>query len=469
MQRWLKRLIWIAPLAGGFSIADAASPRVTVNENTNLTYQLDCLSQVIRCTDDNMTIVVARDEGMLLDRWYQLRQKPTSMTALGTARGELPSTADLAAVSSRHLGPREVTGDHRLDALTEADIRQHFQERHQQRWLQQDATHLYRMRASLHTLASEPTLKSFWHALADLYGNPQTALPAIQLIATRTSSAGSLATLDANTLFIESPRNETARNRLPVIAHELVHFWQQQSSEAHQQRLLNAFLASESVCALPAFHLFDEVVATAVGNGALELTLLHPTVFAQYELLPLSFYDHPDIDQLAKAILPEALNYLQAQQSLDAAFVHRYIATMEAAMPSRCATLATHMRGMQLGTTSSTLMSVAPEIQQQWQGALLMQQVAGDPPPFAALSTVVLATWERLPSVPMTLPTTTAFEDARRKRATVIVVEPGKRQNQTYWVIGANERETVKALSRLLATEARPSTGLLSAESLVPD
>ena len=105
------------------------------------------------------------------------------------------------------------------------------------------------------------------NSVAGLFDTDVEKTPDIVLIATEHPSLGSVATRAGHTLFVESPRHDTGRSRLPVVAHEWTHHLFERMSGAVSDSLLNAFEKSGSACATPAYHLLEEVLATAVGDG----------------------------------------------------------------------------------------------------------------------------------------------------------------------------------------------------------
>ena len=112
------------------------------------------------------------------------------------------------------------------------------------------------------------------------------------------------ATVLDNHAWIEFLDNESPKERLDVALHELFHYFFRQRLIGAQRSLARAFINAPQPFALGAYGFLDEILATALGNGLVGERVLTPDAFAAELHKPLGFYDQPDIDALAKAILP---------------------------------------------------------------------------------------------------------------------------------------------------------------------
>ncbi|MBF2054085.1 MAG: hypothetical protein IGS03_11585 [Candidatus Sericytochromatia bacterium] len=140
-----------------------------------------------------------------------------------------------------------------------------------------------------------------------------------------------------NQSLVEVRENAPVQQQIPVVLHELCHYLFKRSSRADEARRLQAFLAADNTAeGMAAYHLLDEVLATAIGNGLAGQRLLSATEFEALRQRPGAFYNDDWIDPLAKALYPRVAQALQAGEAVhDEAFVKDYLRLARDSLGSR--------------------------------------------------------------------------------------------------------------------------------------
>lgn len=300
----------------------------------NLSYELDCLAGLVRCTRDQLPLADYIDAGDV-ERWRESAR--TALPAQDSGALALPTASDLRDVSSRHragAAPGRALPPPARRALIDKLLW-----RTSRPWQREIAPELARQRIGLETAASRIELETLLPQIAALFGQSSDDLPPVSLIAIEGARSGSLATLGQRVAYVETPLADTADSRLPVIVHEFVHHWQEGMPEAQRRELVDAFLSAPGSCAVTAYHFFDEAVASAIGNGIVESRLLGPAAFASYEALPESYYADIRVDRIAKALRTRMERQLVDGNMLGAAFVRDYVRIARDALGSECGRL----------------------------------------------------------------------------------------------------------------------------------
>lgn len=135
----------------------------------------------------------------------------------------------------------------------------------------------------------------------------------------------------------------------PVILHEYAHFAFASSDLSKATLLRNGIIKAGGDVGLPIWALFNEAVATALGNGRVHRSLVAKESFDQYAAKRESFYNVPDIDAAAKAILPLVDETVLAGGAVfDDAFIKGYVAAVQTQLGDTLAKPATFMRSYTL-------------------------------------------------------------------------------------------------------------------------
>lgn len=297
----------------------------------NLSYELDCLAGLVRCTRDQLPLAAYIDP-IDVERWRETARM--AAPAQGPDTLALPTASDLREVSSRHqagAAPGRALPPPARRALIDKLLR-----RTSRPWQRELAPELARQRIGLETAASRIDLDTLLPQIAALFDQTADTLPPVSLIAIEGARSGSLATLGQRVAFVETPLADSSDSRLPVIVHEFVHHWQAGMPEAQRRELIDAFVLAPGGCAVTAYHFFDEAVASAIGNGIIESRLLGPAAFASYEALPESYYADYRVDRIAKALRARLEQQLQNGDALGVEFVNDYIRIAREALGTEC-------------------------------------------------------------------------------------------------------------------------------------
>ncbi len=136
---------------------------------------------------------------------------------------------------------------------------------------------------------------------------------------------------------------------MPVMLHEYAHFVFSSSDVPRAASFRDGIAKSGGDTGLPMWDLFNEAVATALGNGRVHRALVSKESFAAYAAKGDSFYAVPDIDAAAKAILPLVDATIAAGGTVfDDAFAKGYVQAVRERLGDALATPATFMRNYTL-------------------------------------------------------------------------------------------------------------------------
>lgn len=145
----------------------------------------------------------------------------------------------------------------------------------------------------------------------------------------------SLAEQILNHGVIEVSPSQAPHSQLDVMVHEMTHFLFKQLPPETQARIQSYFARQSEPEAMSAYHLLDESLATAIGNGQVNQRLLNPSFFANMLTLEQSFFADPYIDSNAKAQFQagSVQQSISKGQTLSSeAFLNRYYQTSLAAL-----------------------------------------------------------------------------------------------------------------------------------------
>ena len=107
-------------------------------------------------------------------------------------------------------------------------------------------------------------------------------------------------------------------DRYGVIAHEFVHSIYYSQSESFQQQFYQWFKANKSDFNMLAYELFNEGMATTVGNG-----MAYQMATGSVDQGP--WYNNTTIDSFAKAINSMTQSYMQKNKPIDKAYINKIV------------------------------------------------------------------------------------------------------------------------------------------------
>ncbi|MCW9000254.1 MAG: hypothetical protein OQK04_16215, partial [Kangiellaceae bacterium] len=132
------------------------------------------------------------------------------------------------------------------------------------------------------------------------------------------SSGHSMATPQGNVLSMLVLDGQDLESQLSIVFHELVHILFINQNPDLQQSIEKWFLQSASSYKAKAYQIFDEAMATAIGNG-----WFYKYVFGKLD--EQDWYYTPYVNRQAKSIYKLVENKLQTKGQLDAKFIEQFI------------------------------------------------------------------------------------------------------------------------------------------------
>lgn len=109
---------------------------------------------------------------------------------------------------------------------------------------------------------------------------------------------------------------------MSVMLHEIFHILYDEQPLPVKSNISKWFAASSSTCSIYAYHLLNEALATALGNGFVYESL-HGKPDEE------DWYNWKYIDKMAKKIYPTVHDYVVQKKAIDLAFVNTYIKLYE--------------------------------------------------------------------------------------------------------------------------------------------
>lgn len=322
------------------------------NEFTNLTYQLDCLSNLTYCTTPDYQALwqkeFLKDEAdkKMLESWRSIRNRYQKYFEIdndlkfpisrGSSGVNLMTKIQIAGLQAKNLEEYQT----RLDLLVVPFEREefvkvikHFQPKFSAWWEKEAKPKGANFANKTEELLNNDGVKS---NITKFYAFYQPSLPAEYLITfnlfyrPQVVKAGSGGQATENQLMVEFFSDENPKRRMDVVLHEFCHFMMNSISPTDQIALQNKFVKSGRVTAIPAFGLMDEALASVLGNGIITRLFTTPESFQKYLAFDLSFYNNPNIDKAGKALLPVMDDWLAKGGKLnDENFVNLYLDTLE--------------------------------------------------------------------------------------------------------------------------------------------
>lgn len=316
-------------------------------------YQLDCIAGQSNCSRaayQNLwnTLGYQDSDQAQIQAWQALRSDLDITQVNGPT---LPNLAEpllfqnsnrwqsvrVAALTSDTLSAFEqklvvtVSAD---EARALRNILQHFSDRFLRRWWEQGARAesealLQRYRESFASYNLDDEIEK----ISAFYGvtHRQEGLHFHLLLQAPGAEDLSLAEQILNHGVIEISSAQSPRSQLDVMIHEMTHYFFKQLPPETQASIQGFFAQQPDPFAMSAFHLLDETLATAIGNGYLNARLLDPAFFAQMQATPLSFFNDTFIDSNAKALYQSG-DFLANQVLDSSAFLARYYAIAQNAI-----------------------------------------------------------------------------------------------------------------------------------------
>ena len=324
--------------------------RVKFNEIANLTYQLDCVSDLpVSCSQRNFTelwnrefIKSAADREMIAD-WKRLRETYSQDFKVSDDEGGEYSVSIFEKLRLAGFQSDSVEDyTKRLDLLTAPIDRDSFErivrnfEPRFNNWWKREAV---------------KTGDEFARQTDALIRSPKISVPLRQFYNFYEPVLPDNYELTFNLFytpdFVNEPSNgqqiqnysiaeftpgEKPEQRIDVVVHELCHFLYENAKSENEEQLEKRFYALNRASAIPAYNLLNESLATTFGNGIISRAVTNPAEYARYLNKPRSFYNNDGIDRAAKANLAWIDDWLKNGKTInDPQFVEAYVSSLEKA------------------------------------------------------------------------------------------------------------------------------------------
>ena len=346
----INRFLFLFSLILAVSIAAKAQIQVRVKfaEIPNLTYQLDCVSDLpVNCSRQNLGELWTREflktdeDRRMLREWARLRDLYSEDIRLGENSAN-PSTLNL--FDKIRIAGFQADGAEdylaRLDLLTApkdraafARIINYFEPRFKIWWQSEAEKAGGEFARQTDVLLRSPKISE---PVKQFYNFYAPALPVDYPIsfnlfytpgAIKEQTSGQQL---ENYSLMEFKVKENPAQRIDVAVHELCHFFYDNMKPETRARLEERFYSTKKASAIPAYNLLNESLAAALGNGIIARAVTPPAEYAKYLAAQKSFYNNDSIDRAAKAILPLLDKRLKSGKTIDdAKFVDDYISALE--------------------------------------------------------------------------------------------------------------------------------------------
>lgn len=163
-------------------------------------------------------------------------------------------------------------------------------------------------------------------------------------------------------MVVEFSAEDDVGARSAVIAHEVCHYFFDNSPQTIHAQRMRAFSASPGAIADGAFGLMNEILATAIGNGLYMQHVLSGQQYRSYLNRKNSFYDDATIDAAAKALMPLVTHAARERTPFGEAFFKLYFEKVGTALGDRLSDPRFALRASQLYFTTPDLEAVGWEL-----------------------------------------------------------------------------------------------------------
>ncbi|MGV3524977.1 MAG: hypothetical protein ACO1RX_12175 [Candidatus Sericytochromatia bacterium] len=326
------------------------TPQIAARYVGQLFYQLDCLAGQPNCSREAyaalwQSLGYSRSDLPQLQAWQSLKAQYNVTRPGGTSLNNLAeplvfqgsSVWQTIRAHSLQSDSLEAFEQRLADTLTAPERRalvallQHFSDKFMQDWWRRSGQ-----------AAAEQLVKDYRSAFASyqlnaliedvsrFYGGPAQPLNTLQfhlLLQAPGAEDLSLAEQILNHGLIEVSPQQSPQSQLDVMIHEMTHYLFKQLSPERQAAIQAFFARQPEAGAMSAYHLLDESLATAIGNGRVNERVLSPAFFAQMRSQERAFYNDAFIDLNGKAQF-EARTTEQGHAIDSEAFLKAYYRTV---------------------------------------------------------------------------------------------------------------------------------------------
>ena len=317
-----------------------AAITLEVSPLANLTYQLDCVTDVpMACGGREAFRALWRErfheagDEARLARWRALRGKHQGAIGAGLdtrAFFDLAERIRRAGFAARSVDEYErslALLTNAVDARELAAIVEGVAPRFDPWWRDEAKPALERQVRALSDALATADIAAEIAFIASFYGAARNA-PALVVYAIHRpaiESGNTTAQQLGEVAVAEIPANDSIEQRLPVLAHEYAHllFWRLPEPELAALRA--AVVKAGRGKGRAAWNVLDEALATALGNGRVARRLVASDRWYRHLNAERSLYSEPLVDSAAKAVLPIVDDAFDQRRSIaDPGFADRY-------------------------------------------------------------------------------------------------------------------------------------------------
>lgn len=338
-KRWVALLVVLAALVWPWSARAAIV--VEASPVANLTYQLDCVAGVeVSCGArdafrdlwrQRFGVDVANDAR--ITRWREVRDRNRGVIGGGQRSRpffDLQERVRRSSLSARSfeeyyrdLGLLTSAGD----AQSAAAVIEAFRPGFEAWWSETAAGALTRKVLALTDALDAPELREELRRIEAFYGSSsQLDSMTVQAVYRPAVDAGTTtAQLVGDYAIAEVPANDSVEMRLPVLVHEYAHRLLARLAATQAAALQRAVITAGRGFGRSAWHLFDEALATAVGNARVGRLLVAEADWKKHVGIERSLYSKAAVDESAKAILSLVDAFIDERRAItDPVFAEQY-------------------------------------------------------------------------------------------------------------------------------------------------
>jgi len=351
---WSRSLLLLSAVVAMTAFPSGAHASITLEASpvANLTYQLDCVSDVVPACGAREAFrdlwrttygADARDDPRVA-RWRDLRAKYQG--SISAAPGVRPWFELMQRVRHAGLQARSPDEYERYVALLTTTAHAHdLASVLRELWSPFDAWWRGAPQSSLSVHVSAlaealamPDMRAEIAAIEAFYGVARGAAPFVVHAIHRPIASGITTTAQVigDVAVAEIPADDTLERRLPVIVHEYAHLLLSRVDEQKLAELRAAVVKAGGSGGRGAWMEFDEAIATALGNGRVYRRLASNDEWTRYVRSEFSFYTRDETDRAAKAVLPLVDTFIRDGRSIASpGFAAEYAAVVKRALGDR--------------------------------------------------------------------------------------------------------------------------------------
>lgn len=348
MKRLLSAILLFLPCYAFAGI----SIKAEFSQTTNLIYQLDCVAtNHLHCSKQTFEklwhseFLKSEIDRAMLKEWANLKESYSTEYNINSSNEAKPdedkvSISILSKLSIAALQAQS-TKDYsaRLDLIVRPSDRarfekivKHFEPTFRMWWNNVARDHGTRFKKELQVILDQEAIKQKLTSFANFYESqiPDDLVIPISLIYRPDSEEPNTGLQVERYSITEFLPHEKARERVDVTVHELCHVLYANTPTDKFIKMRLKFKNRPDLAARPALSLMNETLASVLGNGLINKSLMKAQDWQKFFDRPLSLYNNPDIDSAAKATLPLIEQWIKKNKTLfHEEFVETYLSALK--------------------------------------------------------------------------------------------------------------------------------------------